>query len=112
VNFVTIGFNDAIVTFSLPALETTGTFAFNQNASLTTISFPKLTSIEGDGFAIANNNALTTLSLPVLTTLVGDILLLDNPMFPSCQMKALAEQLTDKNVPISMMGNDDSATCP
>jgi hypothetical protein len=111
-NFMTVAYNGAIVIFNLPALEVVGTFAFNQNASLTTISFPKLTSISGDGFMIGNNNALTTLSLPLLTTLIGDITVINNPKFPSCQMKAIAAQFTDQSVPISTIGNDDLATCP
>jgi hypothetical protein len=104
--------DDALTKFELPKVKSIGTFVVNQNAKLTTIRFESLMSIEADGFIIQKNPVLATLDMPMLKTLVGDLLIMDNPMLPSCQIAALAAQVEGPPVPVGAFGNDDAATCP
>jgi hypothetical protein len=104
--------DDVLTKLELPKLKSIGTLVINLNAELTTVRFASLMSIEADGFIIQKNPVLSTLDMPMLRTLVGDILIMDNPMLPSCQIDALAAQIDGPPVPVGAFGNDDSATCP
>ena len=110
--FVRLQRNAALRQLSVPHVAELGVFFVTENASLESVSFEDLTTITIDGFIVSLNPVLTTLSLPVLTNVFGDILMANNPRFPTCRAEQIRDQVDDPSVPIVIMGNDDSASCP
>ncbi len=68
-----------LATLVLPILTTIKSLQITDNAALTTISIPRLTTVSGS-LNIYNGNALTKLELPALTTVGGNLDITGNPV--------------------------------
>ena len=66
--------NDALISFDFPVLSDTFQLELLANAALATVSFPQLSSMDGD-LKISGNAALASLSLPLLEYIGGDAFL-------------------------------------
>ena len=63
-------------------------------------------------FEVVDNAALTTLSFPVLTTVGGPFTVFNNAVLPTCQADNLVAQLTSIGGLAFVSGNDDAGVCP
>ena len=71
INDLTVS-NNPMVEFAPQELNSVNNLEINNNASLETISLPKLSTLTGN-LLIENNPLLTTLENPLLTTIGGDV---------------------------------------
>ena len=79
---------------------------------LETLVFPSLESVGGD-IMIVSNPKLHTISFPMLTTVDGDgIRIRSNPAFSNCQVDDIATQLVDLPDVFCIYDNLEEAACP
>jgi hypothetical protein len=108
-DFEVVG-NTPLTTFSVPNLEAVpDVFIVRGTLLLTELALPKLATV--GTFRVDENAALTQLTAPALTTVTTDFRIVANPVLPTCQAQALVQQLTNFTAMTTIRDNNDAGTC-